>query len=156
MVEYHRWYWTSYGHALANNLRSLREMRGLSQARLAQLSGLSRNLISNLERNESGAKAADPVLSTVYKLAQILYVPPGVLLPGVNEVIAGPCAATTPHLQGRWPVAEHDTAPFSPVYLARAVTDELPEFAAPEPLGTAENPPPERPREEREERRRKR
>ena len=84
------------------------------------------------------------MLSTVYKLAQILYVPPGVLLPGVDEVIAGPCAATTPHLQGRWPVAEHDTAPFSPLYLARAVTDELPEFAAPEPLGTAEIMPPKR------------
>lgn len=130
MAELHRWYWTSYGHALANNLRALREMRGLSQNRLAQLSGLSRNVISNLERNESGNKAADPLLSTVYKLAQILYVPPGVLLPNADAIMTGPCPTTTPHLRRCWPVDEIDTARFSRLYLARAGTDELPEFDA--------------------------
>ena len=128
MAELHRWYWTSYGHALANNLRALRKMRGLSQSRLAQLSGISRTQISNLERNECGDKAADPLLSTVYKLAQILYVPPAVLLPGADRVVAGSCSLTTPHLQRRWPVDEIDTAPFTKLYRADAVTGELPEF----------------------------
>ena len=63
MGEYHRWYWASFGHALANNLRALRKMRGLSQARLAQLSGLSRTVISNLERNESGEVDTAPFSS---------------------------------------------------------------------------------------------
>ncbi|MCT1818677.1 helix-turn-helix domain-containing protein [Corynebacterium propinquum] len=129
MGDYHRWYWASFGHALANNLRALRKMRGLSQARLAQLSGLSRTVISNLERNESGAKACDPQLSTVYKLAQILYVPPGVLLPQADALIDGPCTASTPHLRRVWPVDEVDTAPFSSGYLTRARANELPKFA---------------------------
>ena len=44
-------HWASYALGLGERVRAIRLMRGLSQSRLAELSGVSRSLISNLERN---------------------------------------------------------------------------------------------------------
>lgn len=94
----HRLMWSSYGHGFSYNLRRLRHGRGLSQQALADIAGLSRNQISNLERNENGARGVtDPQLSTVYRLALALEVPPAALLPAVastvEEVCSPVCAA---------------------------------------------------------------
>jgi transcriptional regulator with XRE-family HTH domain len=58
-------------------LRRLREQKGISPYRLAQLTGLSEQGALNLE--EPGA---DPKLSTIVRLAGALGVPPWELLPG--------------------------------------------------------------------------
>ncbi|WP_293769077.1 helix-turn-helix transcriptional regulator [uncultured Corynebacterium sp.] len=88
----HRLMWSSYGHGFAHNLRLVRTGRGISQQALAEMAGMSRTQISNLERNENGQRSmADPQLSTVYKLALALEVPPATLLPGVAELVAEIC-----------------------------------------------------------------
>lgn len=80
--------WPRYGHNLATNLRHLRKERGLTQAALAHLAGMSRSAISNLERNETNrASSADPTLSTIYRIAAALQVRPSALLPDVDEVV---------------------------------------------------------------------
>ena len=69
--------WSSYGHGFSITLQALREGRKISQQALADITGLSRNQISNLERNDHyGEGLADPRLSTIYKLALGLEVPP--------------------------------------------------------------------------------
>jgi transcriptional regulator with XRE-family HTH domain len=54
----------------ADRLRRFREAKGITQYRLAQLSGLSKEGISKLEEG-----ATDPRLSTLQKLAAALGVP---------------------------------------------------------------------------------
>lgn len=84
--------WDSYGFVLAQRVRSVRIMRGLTQLELARLSGLSRNFISNLERNETASQtSSDPVLSKIYRLAMALQVPPAVLLPSVSSEVTTIC-----------------------------------------------------------------
>ncbi|MCT1684189.1 helix-turn-helix domain-containing protein [Corynebacterium appendicis] len=84
--------WVSFGYSLSARLRLLRNMRGISQMRLAELAGLSRSLVSNLERNSSGAtRSSDPTMSTIYRLAYALRVPPAVLLPAVGEEVGELC-----------------------------------------------------------------
>lgn len=88
-VTVERLMWSSYGHGFSTILREVRRRREISQQTLAELSGLSRNQISNLERNENGPRTmADPALSTIYKLAWALEVPPAVLLPGSSDEVA--------------------------------------------------------------------
>lgn len=83
--------WSSYGYGFSQQLRRVRERRGISQQVLADISGVSRSQISNLERNENGIHTmADPQLSTVYKLALALEIPPAVLLPAGGDVVEGP------------------------------------------------------------------
>ncbi|MDY5785506.1 helix-turn-helix transcriptional regulator [Corynebacterium sp.] len=114
-------YWASYGFALAGRLRSLRAMRGLTQRRLAELSGVSRSLISNLERNHyNSSRSADPTLSTIYRIAHALHVPPAVLLPGGERIVAKRCRdvpTALPSLDVTWPAAPEDTARFCERYL---------------------------------------
>lgn len=82
--------WSSYGYGFSQQLRRVRERRGVSQQVLADISGVSRSQISNLERNENGIHTmADPQLSTVYKLALALEIPPAVLLPAGGDVVEG-------------------------------------------------------------------
>lgn len=80
--------WRSYGLALGDLIRATRLHRELSQEKLAELSGVSRNQISALETNANHRGAAgNPRLDTVYRLAQAMRVPPGALLPDVDEIL---------------------------------------------------------------------
>lgn len=115
--------WASFGFSLSARVRAIRQMRGLSQGRLAELTGLSRTLISNLERNQyNSERSADPTLSTVYRLAYGLRVPPALLLPAVGEEVGemcweslelGPNADGFFELNINWPVRPEDTQPFA-------------------------------------------
>ncbi|MDY3126532.1 MAG: helix-turn-helix transcriptional regulator [Corynebacterium sp.] len=80
--ELEQLFWAGFGFRFAHNLREIRKLRGMSQIALAEISGISRSQLLNLERNENNSgTSADPVLSTVYKLAHALEVPPELLLP---------------------------------------------------------------------------
>lgn len=91
--------WGTYGDSFGNRLRTIRRERGLSQEELAHRCGMHRNQISNLERNTSNRepKIADPQLSTVYRLAKALRVPPVYLLPDADSQVhrKSPEQATT-------------------------------------------------------------
>ncbi|WP_309249720.1 helix-turn-helix domain-containing protein [Gordonia mangrovi] len=67
----------------------IRQIRGLSQQEVAQLCGMHHNQVSNLERNRSNRDPfiADPQLSTVYRLARALEVPPAYLLPDLDHLV---------------------------------------------------------------------
>lgn len=127
-------YWAGYALSLGERIREFRLMRGLSQSRLAEIAGISRSLISNIERNDyNGAKAADPTLSTCYRIACALKVPPAALLPGVGEevgrckeqlLIDGPV-----HISFSWPRSPQDTARFQEMYLRRGAPAGTPAFA---------------------------
>lgn len=92
--------WASYGHGFSQILRQVRLRRRLSQTALAEIAGLSRNHICNLEKNDTYRNAlADPTLSTVYKLALALEVPPALLLPGAGDSISRVWGWTDPELQ---------------------------------------------------------
>lgn len=133
-------HWASYALGLGSRVRITRNMRGLTQARLAELAGVSRSLVSNLERNNyNGSRAADPTVSTVYRLASALQVPPATLLPGVGEQVAGPYSG--PELGGeveleaalavavvQWPSCPRDTAPFDAAYLQCGAPPQVPAF----------------------------
>ncbi|MGD7002821.1 helix-turn-helix domain-containing protein [Corynebacterium halotolerans] len=112
-----RRFWISYGRRLGLNVLELRKMRGLTQERLAELAGLTRNVVSNIERNENNSKSTDPVLSTVYMLARALHVPPAVLLPGGDEYVDDICTAGEPHIDLVWPAQPEDTMPFDVQHL---------------------------------------
>ncbi|ALG84028.1 helix-turn-helix domain-containing protein [Gordonia phthalatica] len=81
--------WDTYAFAFGHRLVTLRKARGLSQEQVAERSGLHRNAVSNLERAVSNSKSglANPELSTVYRLARALDVPPVYLIPGANTRI---------------------------------------------------------------------
>ncbi|AJE66712.1 MULTISPECIES: helix-turn-helix domain-containing protein [Corynebacterium] len=96
--------WSSYGHAFASRLKKLRTLRGFSQEELADLSGVSRNTISNYERNENNkGNAVDPQLSNIYRLAQALDVPPIALMPAGSVPVAKICVDETAAIDVRWP-----------------------------------------------------
>lgn len=102
--------WPSYGSQLSYDLHALRKLRGFTQEQLAELSGISRNQVSNLERNEnSSGRTADPALSTVYRLAWALEVPPVVLLPRADRPVVPICAMSrTLEIDVHWPEAPSD------------------------------------------------
>lgn len=80
--------WPTYGYSFSRRLRLIRKRRNLSQEELAHRSGLHRNQVSNLERNISGAEGpADPHVSTVYRLARVLDVPPVMLIPDADAPV---------------------------------------------------------------------
>ncbi len=122
--------WPSYGRVFGAKLRYFRKMRGLTQARLGELCGMSRNQISNLERNDNNAKSsADPTLSTVYKLAQALYIPPVLLLPGGSMLVGGVCEFDELPFELRWPKRSTDTEAFDPNYIRFGKAGTAPTFA---------------------------
>lgn len=127
-------YWASYALTLGQRVKMLREMRGLTQARLAEIAGVSRTLVSNLERNDyNGSRAADPTISTVYRLAGALYVPPAALLPGAGEVVEKLCAAPSCDdvaVTVSWPAEPTDTARFAEPYLKRGAPQSVDRFLA--------------------------
>ena len=119
-------HWASFGYSLSTRLRQLRIMRGISQVRLAELAGLSRSVVSNLERNQSGgARTSDPTMSTIYRLSYALRVPPAVLLPAAGEEVGGICWEAVERAVEKkghglstklsWPVRPEDTQPFAPL-----------------------------------------
>ncbi len=74
--------WDGFGAAVGYRLRWLRQHRRLSQLELSILAGVHLNQVSNIERNVSSrSKPSDPHLSTLYRLAHALRVPPTLLLP---------------------------------------------------------------------------
>lgn len=97
-------HWPSYGHTLGARVREIRKIRGYSQEELAEIVDMSRNAISNLERNENNnGKPGDPRLSTVYKLSWALDVPPAALLPAVGEKPQAICVDESLPVDVRWP-----------------------------------------------------
>ena len=58
----------------ATHLRALREKRDLSQTKLAELAGLNRNYVGDVERGRR-----NPCLDNILKLAEALDVPPSEL-----------------------------------------------------------------------------
>ncbi|NLA55720.1 MAG: helix-turn-helix transcriptional regulator [Corynebacterium humireducens] len=109
--------WPSFGLSLGRNLRRLRKARRLTQDDLAELTGLTRNTISNIERNLGNADTpGDPRLSTVYRLARALDVPPAVLLPAGGEMVADICPAGAYGITLRWP-ADIVLEPFRAEYV---------------------------------------
>ena len=76
---------------LADNLRSLRDARGLTQAQLAKLSGLPRATWAHLE---SGA--ANPTLAVLHKVA-------GALQVTLDELTAAPRTGTALHRRADLP-----------------------------------------------------
>lgn len=132
-TETNEWaHWGSYGHVLAFRLRALRQHRGLSQLRLAELAGVSRNLVSNLERNENAKHApTDPVLSTLYRLAQALDVPPAALLPAVERKVGPVCEPGDLAVTVSWPRQRRDLAAYSSSFLALGKRGDKPEYADP-------------------------
>ncbi|WIM68211.1 helix-turn-helix transcriptional regulator [Corynebacterium breve] len=136
LSDYH---WASYGFGLSARIRRLRHMRGLSQTRLAELSGLSRSVISNLERNYySGERSADPTLSTLYKIAFGLHVPPAVLLPAVDQIVEEICPTefcdgTVPAMAVEWPTRPEDTARFHDDYIYEGKLGQAPRFCQEQP-----------------------
>ena len=125
-------HWASYALGLGERVRAIRLMRGLSQTRLAELAGVSRSLISNLERNDYNSKVADPTLSTCYRLASALQVPPAALLPGAAENVEGyflmPDADAPAPIRFQWPRSAQDTARFHDTYLRRGAPQGTPAF----------------------------
>jgi transcriptional regulator with XRE-family HTH domain len=67
-------------HDFAKRLRRLREARGLTKYRLAQLSGVSKEGVSKLE-----APGSNPRVSTLLKLARGLNVNPVELVPRLSK-----------------------------------------------------------------------
>ena len=81
--------WRTYGLALGRRLRWLRTYRDLTQEELAELSGVHRNQISNIERNVSRDDgSSDPHLSMIFRLARALNVSPNLLIPNVDNPVA--------------------------------------------------------------------
>lgn len=98
--------WRSYGALFARNLKLLRGFRGLSQDELAQRSHMSRNAISNMERNEGNVgRPADPMLSTIYRLSVALRVPPAGLIPNVDFFVERIATDHGIGMNGLWPLA---------------------------------------------------
>lgn len=126
-------YWAYYALGLGQRVKLLRGMRGLTQERLAEIAGVSRSLISNLERNDyNGARVADPTVSTIYRLAAALYVPPATLLPYAGEVVERHVIAQLKEpvethedvaFVMLWPTEPRDTARFADEYLRRGAPD---------------------------------
>lgn len=83
--------WDTYAFAFGHRLVTVRKARGLSQEQLAERCGLHRNAVSNLERAASNGASgiADPLMSTIYRLAEALRVPPIYLMPGASDRLEG-------------------------------------------------------------------
>lgn len=109
-------------------------MRGLTQERLADLVDMSRNSISNIERNENNSgNATDPLLSTIYRLAEALDVPPAVLLPGADRRTEDICSADSLEIEFVWPASAQDRLSFSADYVERGKSGESQRYAVAAP-----------------------
>ncbi|AZA09867.1 helix-turn-helix domain-containing protein [Corynebacterium pseudopelargi] len=137
--------WSSYGYVFGRRLQRLRTMRGLSQDRLAELADVSRNQISNLERNNNnGTSTSDPTMSMVYTLARALHVPPAALLPNVGGYVTDVCPDTADlAVEVVWPNDPTDTLAFDVDHLFFALPGDAPSFALPRGNSAAGQPTPD-------------
>ncbi|HZK32624.1 MAG TPA: helix-turn-helix transcriptional regulator [Corynebacterium sp.] len=89
---------------MAHRARELRGRLNLTQEELSERSGVSRNMIQNIERGHATGKPGDPTnptLKTLYSLSYALEVPPAVLLPDLATTVQqrSPSAATSPNIE---------------------------------------------------------
>ena len=129
--DIHSVQWGSYSFNLGYRLRTIRGIRGISQYRLTELSGISRTTISNLERNESPEDGfPSPSLLTVYELARGLHVPPCALMPGVGSYVTprfeGP--HKTLEVEYQWPNLPNDNQRFDKRYRSGGAFNPNPTF----------------------------
>ncbi len=101
-------------------------MRGLTQERLSELSGVSRNQISNIERNISNTgNHVNPRLETIYQLARALEVPVAALLPASGDILKPILPAEKLlNVDVVWPAQSTDLVAFD----HRHLTEELPQY----------------------------
>ncbi len=80
--------WSDYGIELGRNLQRARAARGLSQERVAQLSGISANTYQRYEQGQSRpGEPMNPQMVTLLWLGHVLDVPIGELLPAFEPEI---------------------------------------------------------------------
>ncbi|MDK8511398.1 helix-turn-helix transcriptional regulator [Corynebacterium bovis] len=92
-----RFPWDELSADMAERLRELRLRAGLTQAELADLSGVTRNHISGLEAGpRQDGRSVDPRLSTLYRLAAALGVPPAAVFPLPGSMIDPDAVTTVP------------------------------------------------------------
>ncbi|MEJ4097686.1 helix-turn-helix transcriptional regulator [Corynebacterium bovis] len=92
-----RFPWDELSADMAERLRELRLRAGLTQAELADLSGVTRNHISGLEAGpRQDGRCVDPRLSTLYRLAAALGVPPAAVFPLPGSMIDPDAVTTVP------------------------------------------------------------
>lgn len=81
--------WKTYGLALGQRIRQVREAIGMTQQELWLRAGLSRAQMQNIERSRSAhGGPGNPRLETVYRIAQALRVPVIALLPSIAVIPA--------------------------------------------------------------------
>lgn len=82
-------------HYLATTLRTLRHQRGWSLSRLAEISGVSKAMLGQIERNESS-----PTVATLWKIATGLNVPFSVFISppqAISSDLRSPAASDGNH-----------------------------------------------------------
>lgn len=75
--------WPAYASEIAWRVSTVRRLRRVSQTELANVAGLSRTQVQNIEQNKT-FKRGDPgntTLRTLFLIAQALGVPPAVFIP---------------------------------------------------------------------------
>lgn len=97
--------WTAYAREIGLRVRTVREVRGLTQENLAHAAGISRNQVQNLERNRTSApgQPANPTVETLFRIAWALDVAPAALLPLLD---APPVDGYRATLDTGWPRTE--------------------------------------------------
>jgi transcriptional regulator with XRE-family HTH domain len=75
--------WSAYAEEIGRRVAAVRELRRVSQTELANVAGLSRSMLQNIERSRSSPKDSDgnPSIRKLVEIAQALGVPVTVLLP---------------------------------------------------------------------------
>lgn len=68
------------GTIIARNVKELRTERGLTQGELSRLSGISKAVLSDMEKGES-----NPTINTLWKIANGLHVPYTRLMEGIEK-----------------------------------------------------------------------
>lgn len=124
--------WPSYGYCLGERIRAVRLMRRIPLDRLAELSGISARTIANIESNRyNNEDLSDPNLSTIYKIAQGLHVPPAVLLPNGTALVGDICPPLGDdpvECRLDWPASEQDSMSYSEAYVLLGNISDPPEF----------------------------
>ena len=75
--------WSAYAEEIGRRVAAVRELRKVSQTELANVVGLSRSHLQNIERSRSSGEGSvgNPSIRKLVEIAQALGVPVTVLLP---------------------------------------------------------------------------